>query len=389
MATGKSTVGPRLASRLGVPFVDTDAELERLTGRTVPDLWREEGEPAFRAREGALVESLLQGGHAPGDLVRGGHGDDAGDTPLRPRSRAGRHPDRVAREHRGARPRPGPSPEPRRGRRSRGAGARTARAARRGLRRVPPLAVDRRAGPGCGGRCRGGPSRAGSAGGAAGSAHLRDRRGHRHSLAIDGRDREARALVDRPGERLQRPAGARRSDRRRAPAAGDSHHTGHPAAGRVVQDPRERRDALGRGARRRGRPRGAGRRRRRRRRGRSRRLRGRMPSARRSIRPGPDDPALHGRFVGRGKDRVRPRRGEEPDRRLSPAGRRDRRPVAPEDAGRTRASGRPRRGREDRPRRRIFRSSTRWRRTLRPSPRACPRPSSPSFAPRSTPRFAS
>jgi shikimate kinase/3-dehydroquinate synthase len=59
MATGKSTIGPLLAARLGVPFLDTDAELERMTGRRVPDLWTEEGEAAFRAREGALVEALL------------------------------------------------------------------------------------------------------------------------------------------------------------------------------------------------------------------------------------------------------------------------------------------------------------------------------------------
>jgi shikimate kinase / 3-dehydroquinate synthase len=59
MATGKSTVGPRLAARLGVAFLDTDAELERTTGRRVPDLWRDEGEPAFRAREGELVRTLL------------------------------------------------------------------------------------------------------------------------------------------------------------------------------------------------------------------------------------------------------------------------------------------------------------------------------------------
>jgi shikimate kinase / 3-dehydroquinate synthase len=62
MATGKSTIGPLLAARLGVPFLDTDAELERITGRRVPDLWREEGEAAFRAREGALVEALLAEG---------------------------------------------------------------------------------------------------------------------------------------------------------------------------------------------------------------------------------------------------------------------------------------------------------------------------------------
>jgi shikimate kinase/3-dehydroquinate synthase len=59
MGTGKSTVGPRLAARLGVPFVDTDAEIERETGRRVPELWRAEGEAAFRAREVATVTRLL------------------------------------------------------------------------------------------------------------------------------------------------------------------------------------------------------------------------------------------------------------------------------------------------------------------------------------------
>ena len=71
MATGKSTVGPRLAARLGVPFLDTDAELERITGRRVPELFREEGEAAFRAREGALAQSLLSD-PAPRVLAFGG-----------------------------------------------------------------------------------------------------------------------------------------------------------------------------------------------------------------------------------------------------------------------------------------------------------------------------
>ena len=62
MATGKSTVGPRVAARLGLPFVDTDAEIERATGQRIADLWRAEGEPAFRARELALVERLLGDG---------------------------------------------------------------------------------------------------------------------------------------------------------------------------------------------------------------------------------------------------------------------------------------------------------------------------------------
>ncbi len=61
MATGKSTVGPALAARLGVPFLDTDSEIERLTGKRIPDLWREEGEGSFRAREATLVDGLLQG----------------------------------------------------------------------------------------------------------------------------------------------------------------------------------------------------------------------------------------------------------------------------------------------------------------------------------------
>ncbi|MDP9033682.1 MAG: 3-dehydroquinate synthase [Myxococcota bacterium] len=61
MGTGKSTLGPALAARLGVPFVDTDSELERATGQPIRDLWRAEGEEAFRAREEALVERILSG----------------------------------------------------------------------------------------------------------------------------------------------------------------------------------------------------------------------------------------------------------------------------------------------------------------------------------------
>jgi shikimate kinase/3-dehydroquinate synthase len=71
MATGKSTVGPPLAARLGVPFVDTDAEIERADGKAIAALWREEGEAGFRAREGALVERLLSDG-VPRVLALGG-----------------------------------------------------------------------------------------------------------------------------------------------------------------------------------------------------------------------------------------------------------------------------------------------------------------------------
>jgi len=71
MATGKSTVGPALAARLGVAFVDTDAEIEKATGKRIPDLWRQEGEAAFRAREAALVERLFAEGSA-GVIAFGG-----------------------------------------------------------------------------------------------------------------------------------------------------------------------------------------------------------------------------------------------------------------------------------------------------------------------------
>jgi shikimate kinase/3-dehydroquinate synthase len=71
MATGKSTVGPPLAAKLGVAFVDTDAEIERAAGKPIAVIWREEGEAGFRAREGALVERLLSDG-VPRVLALGG-----------------------------------------------------------------------------------------------------------------------------------------------------------------------------------------------------------------------------------------------------------------------------------------------------------------------------
>lgn len=58
---GKSTVGRELAGRLGVPFVDLDAEIEREAGAAVPDIFREEGEASFRALEAAaLVKASMQ-----------------------------------------------------------------------------------------------------------------------------------------------------------------------------------------------------------------------------------------------------------------------------------------------------------------------------------------
>ena len=58
---GKSTVGRELAGRLGVPFLDLDAEIEREAGAAVADIFRDEGEASFRALEAAaLVKASMQ-----------------------------------------------------------------------------------------------------------------------------------------------------------------------------------------------------------------------------------------------------------------------------------------------------------------------------------------
>lgn len=58
-AVGKSTTGRRLADLAGLAFVDSDAEIERQTGRTCTDIIVNSGEPAFRQIEEQVVLSLL------------------------------------------------------------------------------------------------------------------------------------------------------------------------------------------------------------------------------------------------------------------------------------------------------------------------------------------
>jgi shikimate kinase len=70
MGAGKSSVGRRLAARLGIPFVDADAEIESAAGRTIPEIFAEHGESYFRAGEARVIARLLEQG--PQVLATGG-----------------------------------------------------------------------------------------------------------------------------------------------------------------------------------------------------------------------------------------------------------------------------------------------------------------------------
>ncbi len=59
MGVGKTTVGRALADQLGRPFLDSDQMIEAATGRTVREIWRDDGEPAFRALETDVLRAAL------------------------------------------------------------------------------------------------------------------------------------------------------------------------------------------------------------------------------------------------------------------------------------------------------------------------------------------
>jgi shikimate kinase len=61
MGAGKSTVGRRLAKRLGLPFVDSDVAIEEASGVTTADLFERYGEHDFRDGERRLVARLING----------------------------------------------------------------------------------------------------------------------------------------------------------------------------------------------------------------------------------------------------------------------------------------------------------------------------------------
>jgi shikimate kinase len=64
MGAGKSTIGRRLAARLGLPFFDADVEIEAAAGMSIPDIFETRGEPDFREGEARVIARLLDSGPA-------------------------------------------------------------------------------------------------------------------------------------------------------------------------------------------------------------------------------------------------------------------------------------------------------------------------------------
>ena len=78
MGAGKSAIGKLVASELGIPFIDSDHEIERVSRMTIPELFEKYGEPEFRKLENRVIKRLLRSG--PRVLSTGGGAFMNGDT---------------------------------------------------------------------------------------------------------------------------------------------------------------------------------------------------------------------------------------------------------------------------------------------------------------------
>ncbi len=70
MGAGKTAIGRRVATSLGLPFTDSDHEIESVSRMTVPELFESYGEAEFRALEQRVIARLLE--HGPQVLSTGG-----------------------------------------------------------------------------------------------------------------------------------------------------------------------------------------------------------------------------------------------------------------------------------------------------------------------------
>ena len=70
MGAGKSSIGRRVAARLGIAFVDADVEIEEAAGMSIAEIFAAHGEPYFRAGEARVIARLLD--HGPQVLATGG-----------------------------------------------------------------------------------------------------------------------------------------------------------------------------------------------------------------------------------------------------------------------------------------------------------------------------
>ena len=78
MGSGKSTAGRRLAAALGWSFIDLDRKIEEAAGKTIPQIFSQDGEEAFRKTESDVLRSIMPSG---GTIVATGggtpcHGDN-------------------------------------------------------------------------------------------------------------------------------------------------------------------------------------------------------------------------------------------------------------------------------------------------------------------------